>query len=72
MTPSKLKCSRHYLGYSLYDMADALRLSPTTGADLIRKMEAGKVSITGPISVAVDAMVKGYDPFEGENDDDAP
>jgi hypothetical protein len=33
-------------------------------------MEAGKVNITGPISVAVDAMLKGYDPFEDENDDD--
>jgi hypothetical protein len=35
-------------------------------------MESGKVNITGPIMVAVDAMLKGYDPFEGENDDDAP
>jgi len=70
MTPSKLKLARTYLGYSLTDMADALRLSPTTGATTIRKMEAGKVNITGPISVAVDAMLKGYDPFEDENDDD--
>jgi DNA-binding XRE family transcriptional regulator len=70
MTPSKLKLARTYLGYSLTDMADALRLSPTTGATTIRKMEAGKVNITGPISVAVDAMLKGYDPFEDEDDDD--
>jgi hypothetical protein len=70
MTPSKLKLARTYLGYSLTEMADALRLSPTTGATTIRKMEAGKVNITGPISVAVDAMLKGYDPFEDENDDD--
>jgi hypothetical protein len=69
MTPSKLKLARMYLGYSLTDMADALRLSPTTGATTIRKMEAGKVNITGPISVAVDAMMKGYDPFGyGEED----
>lgn len=71
MTPSKLKLARIYLGYSLSDMADALRLSQTTGATTIRKMESGKVNITGPIMVAVDAMLKGYDPFEGENDDDA-
>jgi hypothetical protein len=36
-------------------------------------MESGKVNITGPIMVAVDAMVKGYDPFcyldEGYDDD---
>lgn len=71
MTPSWLKLSRMQLGYSLRDMADALQLSPTTGADTIRKMEAGKVNITGPITVAVVAMLKGYDPFEDENDDDA-
>jgi DNA-binding XRE family transcriptional regulator len=73
MTPSKLKLARIYLGYSLSDMADALRLSQTTGATTIRKMESGKVNITGPIMVAVDAMVKGYDPFcyldEGHDDD---
>jgi DNA-binding XRE family transcriptional regulator len=68
MTPSKLKLARIYLGYSLSDMADALRLSQTTGATTIRKMESGKVNITGPIMVAVDAMLKGYDPF-GDDDD---
>ena len=47
-------------------MADALRLSPANGGTTIRKMEAGKVNITGPISVAVDAMLKGYDPFEDD------
>jgi hypothetical protein len=26
-------------------------------------MESGKINITGPIMVAVDAMLKGYDPF---------
>lgn len=70
MKPSDLKLARNFLGYSLNDMSDALRLSPTTGATTLRKMEAGKVNITGPISVAVDAMLKGYDPFEDENDDD--
>jgi hypothetical protein len=44
-------------------MADALRLSPDNGATSIRKMESGKVRISGPIMVAVDAMLKGYDPF---------
>jgi hypothetical protein len=29
-------------------------------------MEAGKINITGPIMVAVDAMLKGYDPFEDD------
>ena len=71
MTPEKLKLARNYMGYSVNEMADALRLSPASGGTTIRKMESGKVNITGPIMVAVDAMLKGYDPFEGENDDDA-
>ena len=71
MTPEKLKLARNYMGYSINEMADALRLSPDNGGTTIRKMEAGKVRITGPIMVAVDAMMKGYDPFdydEGEDD----
>ena len=69
MTPEKLKLARHYMGYSVNEMADALRLSPASGGTTIRKMEAGKVNITGPISVAVDAMMKGYDPFDYEDDE---
>jgi DNA-binding XRE family transcriptional regulator len=73
MTPAKLKLARNRMGYSINDMADALRLSPNNGGTTIRKMEAGKVRITGPIMVAVDAMLKGYDPFcylDGEDEYD--
>jgi hypothetical protein len=70
MTPDKLKIARHYMGYSVNEMADALRLSPGNGGTTIRKMEAGKIRITGPIMVAVDAMLKGYDPFGYEEDED--
>jgi hypothetical protein len=69
MTPEKLKLARNYMGYSVNEMADALRLSPASGGTTIRKMEAGKVNITGPISVAVDAMLKGYDPFGYEDEE---
>jgi DNA-binding XRE family transcriptional regulator len=69
MTPEKLKLARNHMGYSVNEMADALRLSPANGGTTIRKMEAGKVNITGPISVAVDAMMKGYDPFDYEDDE---
>ena len=70
MTPDKLKLARHHMGYSVNEMADALRLSPDNGGTTIRKMESGKVRITGPIMVAVDAMLKGYDPFDYEDDED--
>ncbi len=63
MTPAKLKLARNRMGFSINDMAAALRLSPANGGTTIRKMEAGKINITGPIMVAVDAMLKGYDPF---------
>lgn len=70
MTPDKLKLARHSMGYSVNEMADALRLSPENGGTTIRKMESGKVRITGPIMVAVDAMLKGYNPFDYEDDED--
>lgn len=70
MTPDKLKLARHSMGYSVNEMADALRLSSENGGTTIRKMEAGKIRITGPIMVAVDAMLKGYDPFDYEDDED--
>jgi transcriptional regulator with XRE-family HTH domain len=69
MTPEKLKLARHSMGFSVNEMADALRLSPANGGTTVRKMEAGKINITGPISVAVDAMMKGYDPFDYEDDE---
>lgn len=71
MTPAKLKLARSIMGYSVNEMADALRLSPANGGTTIRKMESGKVNITGPIMVAVDAMLKGYDPFDYEEDEDS-
>jgi hypothetical protein len=70
MTPAKLKLARNRMGFSINDMAAALRLSPANGGTTIRKMEAGKINITGPIMVAVDAMLKGYDPFEDDYDED--
>jgi len=70
MTPEKLKLARQHMGYSINDMAAALRLSPENGGTTIRKMEAGKVRITGPIMVAVDAMLKGYDPFDYDEEED--
>ena len=70
MKPDKLKLARHRMGYSVNEMADALRLSPANGGTTVRKMEAGKVRITGPIMVAVDAMLKGYDPFDCDEEED--
>lgn len=69
MNGAELKAARKELGWSLADMADALRLSEASGRDSIRKMESGKINISGPISVAIEAFLAGYIP-EGFYDDE--
>lgn len=71
MNGTELKAARKELGWSLADMADALRLSETSGRDSIRKMESGKINISGPISVAVEAFLAGYIPEEFYDDENA-
>ena len=71
MNGSELKAARKELGWSLADMADALRLSEASGRDSIRKMESGKINISGPISVAVEAFLAGYIPEEFYDDENA-
>lgn len=56
MTPADLKSARHALGYSVNEMADALRLG-ANGHTAIREMERGKREISGPVSVAVELML---------------
>ena len=62
MNGAELKAARKELGWSLADMADALRLAQNSGRDTIRKMESGKINVTGPITVAVEAFLAGYIP----------
>ena len=71
MNGAELKAARKELGWSLADMADALRLSEASGRDSIRKMESGKINISGPISVAVEAFLAGYIPEEYYDDENA-
>jgi len=61
-TPADLKAARQALGWSLSQMADALRLAPPKGAQRVREMEAGAREISGPISVAVEALLSGWRP----------
>ena len=71
MNGTELKAARKELGWSLADMAEALRLSEASGRDSIRKMESGKINISGPISVAVEAFLAGYIPEEFYDDDNS-
>lgn len=59
-----LKAARRRLGLSLTELAHALRLdSPDTqGAKRLREIENGSRPLTGPIAVAVEAFLAGFDP----------
>jgi hypothetical protein len=45
------------------ELARALRLGPNGGANIL-KMERGTMPVSGPISVAVEAMLTGFRPRE--------
>lgn len=63
-TPADLKSARARLGWSLRQMARALRLASaeTKGADRVREMEDGRRDISGPVTVAVEAFLTGWRP----------
>lgn len=60
MSPEEFKLARKQLGLTVRDMAAALRLSETNGYRTVRRMESGEIEVSGPISVAVEAMLSGY------------
>jgi predicted transcriptional regulator len=57
-----LKESRQALGLSQNDLASRLRLSG--GSRSIRKYELGERPVSGPVTVAVEAMLTGFQPSE--------
>lgn len=63
-TPADLKAARHELGWSLRQMARALRLAgtPDKAATRVREMESGARPISGPVMVAVEAFLTGFRP----------
>lgn len=60
MSPEEFKLARKQLGLTVRDMAAALRLSEANGYRTVRRMESGEIEVSGPISVAVEAMLLGY------------
>lgn len=65
-----LKRARKILGWTVNDLSDALRLSPSTGNRTIRRIEAGDSHVTGPICVATEAFLAGFIPDTIDLDDD--
>lgn len=63
-TGADLKAARHALGWSVAEMARALRLSDPdgNGADRLRAMERGEKPLSGPLTVAAEALAAGFTP----------
>lgn len=68
MNGADAKAARKQLGLTVNELADALRLSPQNGGRKVRRWEAGDVPVSGPVAVAIEAMLNGFYPkeFEGE------
>ncbi len=58
-----LKRARNKLGMSVNQMAYALRMRPENGGRTIRRVEAGDSDLSGPVAVAVEAMLRGFVPM---------
>ena len=66
-TGDDLRAARTRLGWTVYEMGSALRLSGDRqkGGQRVREMESGSREITGPTSVAVEAFLWGFRPQDG-------
>jgi hypothetical protein len=70
MTPEQLRDARAKLGelwglgrpLKASELGRALRLSGRDVGESIRDWERGKTPISGPVSVAVEAMLRGFRP----------
>ena len=61
MTPATLRTARTTLGLSTAGLAKLLRMG-TDGGRHVRRWEAGTTPISGPASVAIEALLTGWRP----------
>jgi hypothetical protein len=61
-TGEHLRQAREAMGWSPADLARALRFNENHGASRILEMEAGKRPLSGPLTVAVEALLRGFLP----------
>ena len=57
MTPAEFRAARKALGLSANGMAEALRLGKG-GGRTVRRWESGETPVTGPVSVAVELLLR--------------
>jgi len=61
MTPAAVKSARKALGLTQSELGLALRLSPDEGRT-VRNWESGRNPISGPASLALEALLSGWRP----------
>lgn len=61
MTPDAVHAARLQLNMTLRELAEALRMG-TDGRRAVRRWETGDRPISGPASVAIEAMLGGWRP----------
>ena len=61
MTPAEVKAARQVLAMTQTDLAQALRMGKD-GKRAIRRWEVGDVPVSGPASVAIEALLTGWRP----------
>ncbi|MBL8556053.1 MAG: helix-turn-helix transcriptional regulator [Phenylobacterium sp.] len=61
-TGDHLRQAREAMGWSPADLARALRFNENHGASRILEMEKGKRELSGPLTVAVEALLRGFLP----------
>lgn len=71
-TGPQFKQVREALGWTPAEMARALRLAggEDQGIKRVLEMESGKRDISGPVTVAVEAFLRGFAPHEFKRDPD--
>jgi transcriptional regulator with XRE-family HTH domain len=61
-TGDHLRQAREAMGWSPADLARALRFNANHGASRVLELEAGKRALSGPLTVAVEALLRGFLP----------
>lgn len=60
-TPHDIRNARAALGLSAAGLANALRLG-ANGGRTVRRWESGEIAFSGPVAVALEAMLAGFNP----------
>jgi hypothetical protein len=71
-TGAHLRQAREAMGFSHAELARALRLAggDKQGEKRVREMEANKRDISGPVTVAMEAMLRGFLPHDFKRDEE--